>query len=88
MNRPVFPDIQFVSAQNKFQIQTMVECKSNTEENIKYYIPVLDYSEINKIFYLQRFVENFNDKAKRNEMTYVIREDDDLLYKVTEDGIN
>ena len=85
MGRPVFPDIQFTSGHNKFQLQTMLKVGEKSDI-VSYYIPYIRYREINNIEELKDFVKHFEIGGFNYINGYIIDEETDTqLYKVMEE---
>jgi hypothetical protein len=88
MKRPIFPDIQFVSAQNNFQMQSMLKVGEESD-TVSYYAPYIRYREINNLEDLINFVDFFKEEGINYLSKYIIdEENDNTLYKVEEDGTN
>lgn len=91
MKRPIFPDIQFVSAQDKLQIQTMLKLESldsSFEEGYSYYKSFILYDTIKNINELLNFIMYFTEKANESSFEDKRYELDDNIYKIEEDGTN
>jgi len=83
MKRPIYPNIEFWSEENRIQIQSMIGISIKGEE---YYFPLIKIMKINEISEFWRLTDEYTETMREIFKQYlsgeVDIENDDNIYKI------